>query len=130
MFESLDFLYVPTPDVVRAVEYYVSVLGAELVWRVRHNEAIVANVRISPTGPALLLANHLHGNVPLLIYRVLDLDAVVATLKSRGWQAESGPFEIPHGPCVTFRDPSGQRFALYQLVRPEANEHFKGRFDT
>jgi predicted enzyme related to lactoylglutathione lyase len=129
MFGSLDFIYVPTPDISRALEFYVSVLGAELVWKIRHHQTVVANVRISQTGPALLLANHLEGNIPLLIYRVDDLDGAIATMSNRGWQPESGPFEIPHGPCVTFKDPSGQQFALYELVRPEVNEHFRGRID-
>ena len=129
MFSSLDFIYVPTPDVPSAIDYYVSVLGAELVWRIRDGETVVASVRVSETGPALLLASHLAGNVPILIYRVARLQAMMAELRSRGWQPEGEPFEIPHGPCVTFGDPSGQRFALYELVRPEANEHFRGRLD-
>src|SRR5262249_4650118 len=129
VFASLDFLYIPTPDVARAIEHYVSVLGAELVWKVRDGETVVANVRVSEDGPALLLASHLEGKVPILIYRVASLQAVMADLSRRGWQSEGEPFEIPHGPCVTFRDPSGQRFALYELVRPEVNEHFKGRID-
>jgi predicted enzyme related to lactoylglutathione lyase len=129
MFESLDFLYVPAPDVDRAIEYYVSTLGAELIWKVRHGGTVVANVRLSRTGPALLLAGHLEGTVPILIYRVADLDAAMAELTARGWKSDGDPFEIPQGPCVTFRDPNGQRFALYQLLRPEMNERFAGRID-
>ena len=130
MFASLDFIYVPAPDVARAIDYYVFVLGAELVWKVRDGDTVVANIRISANGPALLLASHLEGTVPILIYRVDSLVAVMADLKARGWQPDGEPFEIPHGPCVTFHDPSGQRFALYELVRPEANEHFRGRMDS
>ncbi len=129
MFGSLDFIYVPAPDIARAVEFYVSVLGGELIWKIRDQETVVANVRISQSRPELLLANHLEGDVPILIYRVDDLDAVIAALKGRGWQPEGEPFEIPHGPCVTFMDPNGQRFALYQLVRPEMDAHFAGRID-
>jgi predicted enzyme related to lactoylglutathione lyase len=129
MFESLDFLYIPTPNVPRAVDYYVSTLKAELVWKIRDGSTMVACLRVSATGPLLLLADHLEGEVPILIYRVEDLEARMADLRDRGWQPEGEPFEIPHGPCVTFRDPSGQRFALYQLVRPEANTLFDGRID-
>jgi len=129
VFLSLDFLYVPTPDVAGAIEYYVTVLGAELVWKIRDGETVVANVRVSEAGPALLLASHLEGHVPILIYRVADLQEVMTALRSRGWQPDGEPFEIPHGPCVIFRDLSGQRFALYEAVRPEANQHFNGRID-
>jgi hypothetical protein len=30
--------------------------------------------------------------------------------------------------CV-FRAPGGQRLAVYELTRPDANAHFIGRFD-
>lgn len=129
MFGSLDFLYVPAPDVNAAIQYYVRVLGAELIWEIHDEEAVVAQLRLSESGPALLLADHLEGSVPILIYRVEDLDATVAALRSRGWQPDSAPFEIPHGPCITFRDPGGQRFALYQLVRPEADAYLRGRHE-
>jgi hypothetical protein len=37
--------------------------------------------------------------------------------------------ELPLGPCVTFRSPGGQRIGLYELTRPEVDEHFAGRAD-
>ena len=37
--------------------------------------------------------------------------------------------EIPHGPCASFRTVGGQRYAVYQLVRPGADAHFVGRVD-
>ena len=129
MFGPLDYVYLPTPDLDRALAFYVATLGATLDWKIRHFGTVVARVRISPQPPALLLAAHLAGPVPLLIYWVDDLDGVMADLRARGWQADGEPFEIPHGPCVTFRDPSGQRFALYQLLRPEVNAEFTGRID-
>jgi predicted enzyme related to lactoylglutathione lyase len=129
VFGSLDFIYTPAADVDRAVEYYVSVLSAELVWKIRDGQTVVAHVRLNAGGPAVLLANHLDGDAPIHIYRVDDLKATIADLRARGWTAERGPFELPPGPCVTFRDPNGQRLALYQLVRPNANEHFAGRND-
>ncbi len=38
-------------------------------------------------------------------------------------------FEIPQGPCCSFVTPTDQRVALYQLTRPQVEEHFVGRFD-
>jgi hypothetical protein len=49
-------------------------------------------------------------------------------MQARGWVREH-TFEIPHGPCCSFRTPGGHRFALYQLTRPEAANHFEGRRD-
>jgi hypothetical protein len=37
--------------------------------------------------------------------------------------------EIPHGPCATFTMKAGQRYAVYQLVRPEAVHLFDGLID-
>ena len=78
--------------------------------------------------PQLLLAEHLGGEAPVLVYRVADLAAALDELEGRGWQ-RVGTFEIPQGPICSFRAPGGQRIALYQLVRPEVIEHFAGRRD-
>jgi hypothetical protein len=59
---------------------------------------------------------------------VPDLDGALEELARRGWEREER-FEIPQGPCCSFRTPGGHRFALYQLVRPEVAAHFEGRRD-
>jgi len=129
MFGTLDFIYVPCHDIDEGLDYYVKQLGAQLGWKVRDGATTVASIRLNPDGPQILLADHLEGKVPLLIYRVADLNAVTTDLSKRGWQPDGPAFEIPHGPCITFRDPNGQRLALYELVRPEANRVFAGRID-
>jgi predicted enzyme related to lactoylglutathione lyase len=72
----------------------------------------------------------LEGADPLLIYQVENLEQTAKELKSRGWSAESGPFEIPNGPCYTFRDPTGVRLAIYENERSDVDERFKGQFDS
>ena len=128
VFESLDFIYVPTEDVDGSARGYVEELGAELVWKVRGMGTVVACLRISNVGPAILLSGHLEGTTPILIYRVADYASTVAKLR-----AESAcgvrEIEIPHGPCASFSAPGGQRFAFYELTRPHADEHFAGRID-
>ena len=57
-----------------------------------------------------------------------DLGGALDLLESRGWKREH-TFEIPHGPCCSFRSPGGHRIALYQLTRPEVAQHFEGRRD-
>lgn len=129
MFGPLDFIYMPAADVDRAIDYYVNKLGGALIWRIRDGDTIVAHVQISASGPKLILASHLEGDAPIMIYRVDSLTATLTELRARGWQAEKGPFGLPHGPCATFRDPNGQRFAVYQLTRPEVDRDFDGRID-
>jgi hypothetical protein len=79
-------------------------------------------------GPALLLAEHLDGEAPVLVHRVDDLEAALAELERRGLDVGEA-FGIPHGPCVELETPGGQRLALYELTRPEAEERLAGRYD-
>jgi len=128
VFQSLDFVYVPTDDVDQAARRWVDELGAELVWKVRAMGTVVAQLRVSDEGPAILLSGHLEGPVPILIYRVDDYAAAVAELRAAG-AADLHEVEIPHGPCATFRAAGGHRLAVYELTRPQAEGFFAGRFD-
>ena len=128
MFESLDFVYMPSRDPAADAAYFTDVLGGRLVFAVEGMGARVAMVALSRDGPPVLLADHVEGEAPILVYRVADLAAALADLERRGWQRE-GTFEIPHGPICSFRAPGGQRIAVYELTRPEVAEHFAGRRD-
>jgi hypothetical protein len=128
-FLSLDFLYVPSRNPSGEFRYYTETLGALPVFRIKHEGTEVAAVRLSRDGPLVLLAGHLEGDRPILIYRVADLHASRRQLAERGWQAEE-EFEIPHGPICTFVAEGGQRMAIYEVTRPEAHDRFAGRFDT
>ena len=128
MFLSLDFIYVPTDDVDEAAARYVELLGGCLEWKVRGMGTVVACVRMTESDPVLLLSEHLTGENPILVYRVADYASTVAALRTQGL----GPIrelEIPHGPCASFRAPGGQRFAVYELTRPDVATHFAGRLD-
>ena len=129
MFQSLDFIYMPAAEIDASIDFYVDKLGAQLNWKIRDGETVVASLRIDGGGPQLLLASHLEGKVPILIYRVLKLADTVAEMRKLGWMPDGAQFEIPQGPCITFRDPNGQRFALYELIRPGVDRHFAGRMD-
>jgi predicted enzyme related to lactoylglutathione lyase len=128
-FESLDYVYVPAPDVDAAVRFYTSMLAGELRWRIHDSGVQVAAVRLADVGPLMLLASHLEPHQTILIFRVQSLDAVRRQLVEAGWTDVNEPFEIPQGPCLVFRDPGGQRLAVYERVRPGIDETFDGRFD-
>ena len=91
-------------------------------------DTVVAHIRLTEQGPALLLSEHLTGQAPILIYRVADFRQAVTDLKARGIHG-GRELEIPHGPCYSFEAPGGQRIAIYELVRPEVNEAWTGRID-
>ena len=128
-FLSLDYVYVPTADVDAAARQYVEAFGARLAWLVRGMGTAVACLRLAEDGPAVLLSGHLEGETPVLVYRVEDYGESVAALRTAGIDPIT-ELEIPHGPCASFRAPGGQRYAVYQLVRPEAVTYFDGRIDT
>jgi catechol 2,3-dioxygenase-like lactoylglutathione lyase family enzyme len=127
-FERLDFIYMPSSDIARDLVFYRDVLGGELVFAIEAMGTRVAQVKLGETGPRLLLADHLGGEAPILVFRVGDLDAAVAQLRDRGAEVESR-FGIPHGPCATLRTTGRERLAIYELSRPEADGHLAGRFD-
>jgi predicted enzyme related to lactoylglutathione lyase len=128
-FESLDYIYTAAPDFDAAVRFYTATLGGELRWRIHDGGVRVAAVRLADVGPAVLLASHIAAHQTILIYRVHDIDIVRHRLANDGWTDVEEPFEIPQGPCLVFRDPGGQRLAIYQRVRPRVDETFDGRFD-
>ena len=127
-FEQLDFLYTPSRDVAADLAYFTKVLGGRAVFAIESMGTRVAAVQLTEGPPLLLLADHVVGERPILVYRVPDLDAALAELATRGWEREH-TFEIPHGPICSFRTPAGHRIALYQLTRPEAVRSFEGRRD-
>ena len=127
-FEALDFVYMPSRDVAADARYFVETLGGRLVFAVEGMDARVAMLELTEGPPRVLLADHLDGDRPILVYRVTDFDATLKTLKSRGWKRERS-IEIPHGPLCSFITPGGQRLAVYELTRPGVEEHFEERRD-
>jgi hypothetical protein len=129
MFEHLDYIYMPTTDVAADVAWFTDVLGGRLVFAIEGMGTRVAMVELTEEPPRILLAGHLDGNVPILVYRVDDLGVAMADLEGRGW-VRGQTLEIPQGPVCSFTAPGGQRLAIYELSRPgivEAN--FEGRRD-
>lgn len=128
MFESLDFLYLPSRDVAGDVAHYTERLGARLEFAIEAFQTRVAMVSLGSQKPRLLLAGHLAGDQPVLVYRVTSLDQAVAELQARGVKI-AARFEIPHGPGAELSNPGPQRIALYELTRPGADERLAGRRD-
>jgi hypothetical protein len=133
IFGSLDFVYIPSKDVDKDLQYYVETLGAEKIFNINDMGTQVAMMKLGD-GPRLLLAGHLEGEVPILIYRVenlkkamdqlaapVDLENATHSPQAPKWK-KGQEVEIPHGPCCTFEASGGQRFAIYELVRPEADK--------
>lgn len=128
MFDQLDYVYMPSRDVAADVAYFTDILGGRLVFAIDSMGTRVAMVELSEAPPRILLAGHLEGDVPILVYRVADLDRVAGALRDHGWM-DGHALEIPQGPVRSFVAPGGQRLAIYELTRPGAEASFEGRRD-
>ncbi len=128
MFGLLEFVYFPSRDVAADIKHFTGGLGGELVFAVEAFGTRVAMVRLSSDPPALLLAGHLEGEQPVLVYRTPELQHAIVDLQDRGVDV-ARRFEIPHGPGIEIVMPGPQRVALYQLIRPGAAQRLSGRRD-
>jgi hypothetical protein len=128
MFRHLDYIYMPSGDVAADAAYFTDVLGGRLVFAIEAMGTRVAMLELTDDPPRILLAGHLDGDRPVLVYRVEDLDAAMAELEDRGW-VRGKMLEIPQGPVCSFSAAGGQRLALYQLTRPGVETSFAGRRD-
>jgi hypothetical protein len=128
VFESLDFVYLPSRDVAGDLKHYTEGLDGTIVFAIEAFGTRVAMVQLSESPPPVLLAGHLEGEAPVLVYRVEDLERAVAELAAGGVSV-GARFGIPHGPGVELQMPGPQRIALYQLTRPEAAARLAGRRD-
>jgi hypothetical protein len=127
-FEQLDYLYTPSRDVAADMRFFVDVVGGRLGFAVEGMGTRVAMVVLANGPPHLLLADHLEGDRPILVYRVPDLGKATAELKKRGVKKQHS-VELPMGPASSFVTPGGHRIALYELARPGVLDHFMGRQD-
>jgi hypothetical protein len=126
--ERLDFVYLPSRDVAADLAHFTERLGAEFGFAIERFGTRVAMVRSDGDSPRLLLAEHLEGDQPVLVYRVGDLASAIAEFRDR--DVEVGPeFEIPYGPGAELTNPGPQRIAIYELARPEVEARLAGRRD-
>jgi hypothetical protein len=128
VFDALDFIYCPSSDVAGELAYYVESLGAEVVYAIQAFDTRVAMLRLAVTAPKVLLAQHLHGERPVLIYRVAKLDETSAELAERG-VGLSARYGFHDGDAVELDLPGPQRIAIYERTRPERAAHLEGRID-
>lgn len=124
---ALEFIYAPSADVARDVDWFAEVLGAEVRFAIEDEGTHVAMLRLGD-GPPLLLTDHLPDDRPIFLYRVSGLADAEKALTERGWSPERS-IELPMGPAMTFRSPGGVRLAIFEATRPFVVDSFIGRRD-
>lgn len=128
MFDELDFVYLPSRDVAADVAHFTTGLGGELVFAIERFGTRVAMVSLTVDGPKLLLAGHLEGEQPILVFRVDDLEAAITALQGRTVTIGSH-FEMPYGVGVEVCAPGPHRLALYERTHPQRGDSLAGRRD-
>jgi hypothetical protein len=128
MFESLDYIYMPSRDVAADMKWFVETLGAKIVFAIDGMGARVAMLRLGRSKPPILLTDHLDTDMPVLVYRVADVNEARDELRKSGWK-KGRMLELPMGTAMSFTAPGGQRIALFELSRPFVEKSFRGRRD-
>lgn len=113
-FLCVEYLYLGSKDYERDLAYYREVLGAQEVWKFDRFGSRITAFSLS-AGPLILLADHRQAPSCQPVFRVSDLASCARDLTARGWKPVAGPFGTPNGEAYSFEDPSGNRFAIFQV---------------
>ncbi len=109
----LRHVHVHVPDVEKVAKWYRTTLGLHEVYRFEEKLIILGSQGDCQlgleVGPALGSPERLH-----LIFRVEDVDATLARLRSRNVEIDGGPEDQPYGHRVMWlKDPVGHTVELY-----------------
>jgi len=122
---SLDFIDCPSADAATDLAHWSG--RADAVFAVERFDTGVACVEPG-AAPAVLFAEHLEGDRPILLYRVEDLASAVEELRAH--EVEVGErFEFPYGEGAELRNPGPQRVAVYERSRPDRGDSLRCRRD-
>jgi predicted enzyme related to lactoylglutathione lyase len=116
-FKRLVYIYIGTSNYQQDYNFYKNILGAKLIWEFEKFGARVAAFNLCGE-PYLLIADHVQAPSKRLIYEVENLDEASKMLNARGWKPDGPRFEVPDGPCINFKDASGNEFAILEMTRP------------
>ena len=118
LFESLDYLYTPSRDVAADVRYFTEVLGARLVFAIDAMGTRVAMVELADGPPQIVLAGHLEGDQPILVYRVADLDAAARRSSRAGAGRPATAWRSRRVRCGPSRPRAASAWRSTSSIRP------------
>lgn len=113
-FLAVEYLYMGSSDYERDLTYYRDVLGAQEVWKFDRFGSKITAFSLS-AGPLVLISDSRQAPSCQPVFRVSDLSSCARDLTARGWKPVAGPFGTPNGEAYSFEDPSGNRFAIFQV---------------
>jgi lactoylglutathione lyase len=111
LFEKIDCIRLPVPDLDAALDFYRGRLGHELIWR----SAGAAGLRLSDSDSELVL--YTGGSEAEVDWKVESADSAVGRFVDAGGSVVEPPFDIPVGRCAVVRDPWGNSLVLLDLSK-------------
>ncbi|HEV8574637.1 MAG TPA: VOC family protein, partial [Dehalococcoidia bacterium] len=98
LFQTIDCLQVPVPDLEVGLEFYRDRLGHELIWRTE----TAAGLRMPETDVEIVIQTErpqLEANL-----KVASADAAAERIVEAGGKLVAGPFDIQIGRCAVVLD--------------------------
>ena len=106
LFEKIDCLQIPVPDLESGLAFYRDKLGHELIWRT----ATAAGLRMSETHAEIVIQTErpqMEANL-----KVASADAAAKRIVQAGGKLVAGPFDIQIGRCAVVLDPWGNALVI------------------
>lgn len=105
LFNKIDCIELPVPDLNAALRFYRDELGHTLVWR----SATAAGLRLGEEGSEIVLQTERPLNVDLLVD---SAEAAARAFEQAGGTVIVPPFDIQIGRAVVVKDPWGNVLVL------------------
>jgi catechol 2,3-dioxygenase-like lactoylglutathione lyase family enzyme len=116
---KVQVVSVPVSDPDRAKDFYVNVLGMELLQDMPMSESM-RWIQVGPKGSeaSITLVTWFDsmpaGSLKGLVLETLDMESTIADIASRGFVIDGEIDEQPWGRFITFDDPDGNGIVLRQ----------------
>ena len=118
---KVQVVSVPVSDPDRAKDFYVNVLGMEVLQDMPMSDSM-RWIQVSPSGSEASIAlvtwfpTMPPGSLQGLVLETSDMEATIAEIAERGFVIEGDIDEQPWGRFVMFNDPDGNGIVLRQPV--------------
>ena len=111
LFQKLDCLQIPVPDLDAGLAFYRDKLGQELIWRTETS----AGLRMPETDAEIVIQTErpqMEANL-----KVASADEAVERIVEAGGKLVAGPFDIQIGRCAVVLDPWGNALVLLDMSK-------------
>ncbi len=111
LFQKIDCLQIPVPDLEAGLAFYRDRLGQELIWRT----GTAAGLRMPDSDAELVIQTErpwVEANL-----KVASADEAAKCIEEAGGRVVIAPFDIQIGRCVVVSDPWGNRLVLLDMSK-------------